>query len=66
MAPSKKQLVTQFRTSGILQAARRVFGEKGCERATIDRRHRPRGRRGESDRLLLFAVDLLWKGMTER
>ena len=36
MAPSKKQLVKQFRTSGILQAARRVFGEKGYERATID------------------------------
>jgi AcrR family transcriptional regulator len=36
MSPSKKQLVTQFRTSGILQAARRVFGEKGYERATID------------------------------
>lgn len=36
MVPSKKQLVTEFRTSGILQAARRVFGEKGYERATID------------------------------
>ncbi len=36
MAPSKKQLITEFRTSGILEAARRVFGEKGYERATID------------------------------
>ncbi len=36
MAPSKKQLVTEFRTSEILQAARRVFGEKGYDRATID------------------------------
>ncbi len=35
MVPSKKQLVTEFRTTGILQAARRVFGEKGYERATI-------------------------------
>lgn len=36
MAPSRKQLVVQFRISGILQAARRVFGEEGYERATID------------------------------
>ncbi len=36
MVPSKKQLVTEFRTTGILQAARRVFGEKGYERATIE------------------------------
>ncbi len=36
MASSKKQLITEFRTTGILDAARRVFGEKGYERATID------------------------------
>ncbi len=36
MASSKKQLITEFRTSGILDAARRVFGEKGYEDATID------------------------------
>jgi AcrR family transcriptional regulator len=36
MAPSKKQIITEFRTAGILEAARRVFGEKGYERATID------------------------------
>jgi len=36
MVSSKKQLVTELRTSAGLQAARRVFGEHGCECATID------------------------------
>jgi AcrR family transcriptional regulator len=36
VASSKKQLVTEYRTAAILRAARRVFGAKGYDRATID------------------------------
>src|SRR5438094_10675574 len=33
---TKKDVVTEFRTSGILEAARRVFAEKGFHEATVD------------------------------
>jgi len=33
---TKKDVVTEFRTSGILEAARRVFAERGFNDATVD------------------------------
>lgn len=36
MAPTKNEVVTEFRTEEILRAAREVFAAKGFERATID------------------------------
>src|SRR5215467_13851719 len=33
---TKKDVVTEFRTNGILEAARRVFAEKGFSDATVD------------------------------
>src|SRR5258706_10903863 len=33
---TKKDVVTEFRTSGILEAARKVFAEKGFHEATVD------------------------------
>ena len=36
MPRTKKDVVTEFRTEEILQAARRVFGEKGFDQATIE------------------------------
>src|SRR6058998_2604681 len=33
---TKKGVVTEFRTSGILEAARKVFAEKGFHEATVD------------------------------
>jgi AcrR family transcriptional regulator len=33
---TKKDVVTEFRTNGILDAARRVFAEKGFSEATVD------------------------------
>src|SRR2546422_3334111 len=33
---TKKDVVTEFRTSGILEAARRVFAERGFHEATVD------------------------------
>ena len=35
-AKTKKDVVTEFRTSAILSAAHRVFAEKGFHEATID------------------------------
>jgi AcrR family transcriptional regulator len=33
---TKKDVVTEFRTSGILEAARKIFAEKGFHEATVD------------------------------
>src|SRR5436309_10961946 len=33
---TKKDVVTEFRTSGILEAARKVFAKKGFHEATVD------------------------------
>src|SRR5215468_10261708 len=33
---TKKDVVTEFRTSGILEAARKVFAQKGFSAATVD------------------------------
>src|SRR5437773_4529805 len=33
---SKKDVVTEFRTAGILEAAKRVFAKKGFHDATVD------------------------------
>src|SRR6266705_1661424 len=33
---TKKDVVTEFRTSGILEAARKFFAEKGFHEATVD------------------------------
>ena len=33
---TKKDVITEFRTSGILEAARKVFAEKGFHEATMD------------------------------
>jgi|SRR5579883_3068528 len=36
VAKTKKDVVTEFRTAGILEAARKVFAEKGFSDATVD------------------------------
>src|SRR6058998_2187979 len=36
MVKSKKDVVTEFRTAGILEAARKVFARKGFHDATVD------------------------------
>src|SRR6476619_8440601 len=33
---TKKDVVTEFRTAGLLEAARRVFAKKGFSNATVD------------------------------
>jgi AcrR family transcriptional regulator len=33
---TKKEVVTEFRTAGILEAARKVFAKKGFSDATVD------------------------------
>ena len=36
LGKSKKEVVTEFRTAELLEAARRVFAEKGFHEATVD------------------------------
>ena len=33
---TKKDIVAEFRTTGILEAARKVFAERGFHEATVD------------------------------